>query len=580
MGNDTNKYSKSQMRVLNQFRLLNDLRITDTINNPVFRNLWQLGNCLLDDGKYADEYQAKLDVMLTPIRLAQGFMPPRPLKMPKVSANDGILIGTEVGTNRPIIIHKNSLAHTLEAGSTNMGKSRLQYVLVSQLRGPSQKNAAGVCVNCRIMDMKGESGTLINLFPEDVAVFRPDQLPHNILQPKGPARAYFRGLIEVIRHYRNLRVETAGDIPGVLLRMNRSRKHDAPAPSLVDLERQLRRLADAEDRPNLRSAAQGISVLIDLLGASARIRKGYSINKPIEIIRFDGLDKRSADLLLGLLLVVDVAFADSPPMSDRRLRTAYFLEDATTIIAEGPGGSDISQSPLIYAFLNASWLGAAIIACVHSLIAIPNIILNNVKTFIVFRCPSPTEAKVAASILHGRPELSEKIQNLPPRHFYIWSDGFEGPVLGKTPEIETGTRPTEQEIDERMRPYFEKINSNLVLSPEFEDENIAPISYLDDDAEEPQTESPTNETTIAETPEVVALYVRFLSVVAANSCGSTRELNACLGLSTGKATRIKTLLEEQGFISTRREAGTTGRPRLVIQIEPKGMQFLEKWGGE
>ena len=135
-------------------------------------------------------------------------------------------------------------------------------------------------VTIELDDFKGESVTLMNLYPEDVAIFRHDQVPQNILQAKGHARTYYHGIFSVIQRYSNLRPETWTELPGIVTRMNKSRRKGDPPPSLVDLERHLRRLADSEDRPNLRTAARGIATLIELLGQSARIRmvKGHEQN--------------------------------------------------------------------------------------------------------------------------------------------------------------------------------------------------------------------------------------------------------------------------------------------------------------
>lgn len=127
-------------------------------------------------------------------------------------------------------------------------------------------------VTIRIADFKDEAITLLNLYPEDVVAFRADQLPQNILEAKGHDSTYYHGIFAVIQRYGNMRAETYTELPGILMRMNKSRGKDDPPPSLVDLEKHLRRIADAEDRPNLKTAARGIASLIELLGQSARIR--------------------------------------------------------------------------------------------------------------------------------------------------------------------------------------------------------------------------------------------------------------------------------------------------------------------
>jgi len=304
------------------------------------------------------------------------------------------------------------------------------------------------------------------------------------------------------------------------------------------------------------------------------------MNKTITITRYAGLDNRTTDQLLSLNFFRDVTLADLPPSSDRKLRTMLLLEDATAIMSGTGVSTDNSRSPILQAYRNASWFGIGIVASVQGVSAIPDDIVNNVKTYVVFRSPNPVEANRLAKILGGGPELAEVIQHLPPRHFVAWSESYEGPIHGESLTINTGARPTEQQVEDHMRPILEDIAKNLVLSPPYESEHNLPIIYLEDDGEESKPKPNCDPTPRSLSPEVVTLYARFLSAVASNQYHSVRELNSGLGLSAGKAARLKSDLESQGYISVRKEPVATGRPRLVVQIEPKGAELLEKCGVE
>ena len=302
------------------------------------------------------------------------------------------------------------------------------------------------------------------------------------------------------------------------------------------------------------------------------------MSRTIKIRRYDGADKRSADQLLALTFLTNGVFATPPTSSDRELRTLHLLEDAASILSgDGGTGGDISHSPLIQSFLNASWLGEAILACIQAVSPIPDTILNNIKTWVCFRCPNPAEAQRMAKLVRGKPELAETIQRLPPRHFIALSEGFEGPIHGITPTITTGARPTDAQIDDHMRPLLEEIEKDLVLSPPYEEEYAAPIVYLEDDVERTRPEPQPDLRSLSDSPAVLGLYMRYLTAVASNQYHSVRELNSALGVSAGKSARLKADLESAGYISVHKEPGTTGRPRLVVQIEAAGLRLLENW---
>jgi len=206
---------------------------------------------------------------------------------------------------------------------------------------------------------------------------------------------------------------------------------------------------------------------------------------------------------------------------------------------------------------------------------VPEAITNNVGSWGVFNCPDPIQAERAAKIL-GQKEMASAIQRLPPRHVILWSEGFEAPILAKTPDMSIGPCPDESTVDRLMSSILAEIHSRLVLSPPFE-ENSPPICYIEPDEDQAEDSPDQAEPQKPDKPEVIADYTRFLSVVLENKNLSTRELNNALGVSAGKGARLKSQMAANGFITIRKESGPTGRPREIVVVTERGLQFLEQW---
>ena len=136
-----NQQSSKDIRFQTAIDQLTMMRATGAIRHPGLSLLWKIGNSSLAQGKYADEAHAKLSRIIGPMVLAQQLMPPRPLRLPSVPAEAAILLGSEVGTRRPILIHRNALGHTLLVGATSMGKSRLIFSIVDQIMKQNARRA-------------------------------------------------------------------------------------------------------------------------------------------------------------------------------------------------------------------------------------------------------------------------------------------------------------------------------------------------------------------------------------------------------------------------------------------------------
>ena len=300
------------------------------------------------------------------------------------------------------------------------------------------------------------------------------------------------------------------------------------------------------------------------------------MNKPITITRYTHLPRQTAELMLKIDYLAD-GDSGTPPSEKRELRTLRCLDDALSILAERSGGaSEAETSPIIQQVLQGGWVGDALLANVQNISPLPNVLLNNFNTRVGFRCPLATEAELLSRFVNAQKKMSAIIQRLPNRHAICYSEGFEDPIIIRTPDIHMGTCPTDEDIERIMAPLLEDAKKQLILSPLFED-SCQPICYIEPDEDQAEDSPDQTEPKEPDKPEIIADYTRFLSVVLENKNLSARELNNALGVSAGKGVRLKSQMAANGFITIRKESGPTGRPREIVVVTERGLQFFEQW---
>ena len=110
------------------------MKMAGLSHHPYFRFRWKCGLSPLNNGRPAAVIQGNLHNMLIGRALARYLAPPPPPRLPRVSPERAILLGHEVGTNRPVLIDRNILTQNmLIVGAPGTGKSRLMYSIVDQV---------------------------------------------------------------------------------------------------------------------------------------------------------------------------------------------------------------------------------------------------------------------------------------------------------------------------------------------------------------------------------------------------------------------------------------------------------------
>ena len=98
------------------------------------------------------------------------------------------------------------------------------------------------------------------------------------MAPLGDRSAYITAFVNELRDFGDLRPETYPLLWSIIERMYRSVDPDNPQwPCLEDLRRVVESEAEAQNRPNLLSAARAVQNLCAVLGEASKIRTPASL---------------------------------------------------------------------------------------------------------------------------------------------------------------------------------------------------------------------------------------------------------------------------------------------------------------
>jgi hypothetical protein len=283
------KYEESQ-------ELWRAMEVLGATNDPEMLDRWQRAQSPLRGGRHAAEARAQLEQMLTRRLIAKQIMDEAQPGFPDVNPKGAAIIGDQFGTRLPVAVDLEDGGHWLIFGRTGCGKTTL---LAAQA---DQSIKRGVFVT--LEDFKCEGRRLTNRYA-NVAIFRPDQMPINMLEPVGRSETYWLSWSGEFSKAFNLRPETWTKLPEILSRMEKGMKAGDPYPSLKDFERILFILAEREGRQTLQTAAQALASLNAILGKTALIRKAPCIEGRYAAVvyEYQGLPPRIQGFLAGVNLL-------------------------------------------------------------------------------------------------------------------------------------------------------------------------------------------------------------------------------------------------------------------------------------
>ena len=541
--------------------------------DPYYKFMWSAGLSPLNSGKLAAQAQGQLQHMLVGRALVNQFRP-TPARLPIVPVRKAIILGREIATGRPVMIHRNTLTrHMLVVGASGSGKTTLLAWIVHQLIQSSayiEKQPFTV----QFVDHKGEGRRFLHRY-RDVTIFRPDQVPWNILEPVGDHETYWYGLFHEIGRAFNLRPETWSEMISIMVRLGRGLPAGNPYPSLLDFECILRILAEKDGRPNLLTAARAMATLNALLGRSARIRKVDKIMKQRLIVYEQiGLPPRPAQCLEGIRHQRILAQASAAGHS-QDLNEGIVIDEAGLVLGKELGADAGSGyiSPYKRDFNQLRSMGKGLLAGVQVISDIEDCYKANITTLAVLRCPNIKDARECQQMLGLPDEAINEIISLPTGVGYVRSEGFDRAVKAVFPNFDLGRYPSDEEVARHMAPIFQDLAQNTTYSEQERNRQPA-ISYLEILGEKDPAESVKPDDADVSDIEMLREHELLVMDILNHPNDCVTEHYERLGWSAGRGNRIKNELVENGIIAAERQMSKNGRPREVLVMTEKGRKLF------
>jgi len=205
--------------------------------------------------------------------------------------------------------------------------------------------------------------------------------------------------------------------------------------SLIDLQCELERKADADGGEKCRTLGTALSMFNRVLGETAYIRKGPNDLRTRyqgTVYSCVGLPHRYDAAIGGLKFLKDQMEAESRGV-ESRLKHVYVSDEGTMEASKELNSGTGHISPFKRTITQQRYLGIGTLIGSQVLSELIPSVKNNSATFCGFRCPNPREAREAAQILGLGEEAIQELQNLPVGVAYVRSEGFSRPVKIRVP---------------------------------------------------------------------------------------------------------------------------------------------------
>jgi hypothetical protein len=427
-------------------------------------------------------------------------------------------------------------------------------------------------------DSKGEGCRLLNHFPDDVAIFRPDQVPVNYIAPSGPIEPFFWTSMTALARAFMLHLATYPEAAEILIQISRGLKPGDPPPSLIDCRNIFHKLAQ-EGYPKFASVAGAFAELSSFLGRTAFIRRGPDFYRIARVIVYEqiGIPYKIRSFLTAIRFARLQAEAATEGRAGDQLRRVIIMDEGQDAFSK-----ELSQltgsgyiAPAKRLLTQGRSTGAGIVASVPSLRSTDEILLGAAATAVVFRCPEYAEALKAAELL-GDSRLAPSIQHSPDRVVHVRSAGFSGPVAIRLPEFDLGPYPSDAEVQRLMAPKLAALAAQTEYAPDSPEEQPT-LDYLAILNQRPQ---PVTAVTTTVTQEIrrrfLADHKAFLRELRDNPAVSVTQHYRHLRWGVGRGHRIKNELLQMMLICVERQESTSGRPIELLLLTQTGEALLNE----
>jgi hypothetical protein len=558
---------ESKVKEVSDLRMLRQIMEESGIAGDSVDELdWDIGTAPFEDEAVAAKARDRLWNRAASAWIAKTLFPPRVRVGAHVPKERGVALGLSAPYGDGLVVDRDEMGQVVVIGMPGMGKTSFLIWLAIQL----------VLMGIRILfhDVKGEGRRLLSQVPGTM-VCGPGQGMENDLHPIGDPETYWTALFAELARAYPLHAETFNEAMPILKRITRGLKPGQPYPSWRDLARILRRIAKEEHRPKLLTLAGAIESLCALLGKSALLRRGPSLEGryPVTVFEHQQLPPRlhrfqtavrllrmlsgamsrghGAEFRIGIL-------SDEAPME--------FGKEFSTTVGSGhvPINNRIIREGRSY--------GLRILAGTQTLSLLDDGLKSCATTVVCFRCPDPREAREAQQLLMLPCDAVQQIMTLPVGSMFVRSAGFPHAIRSTFPKLELGPYPSDADLAARLAPEVAWMEQNSIFAPADAEEAASP-SYLDilDETAAPETASQPNPTP---SRQFFAEHLDLLRDVAEHPDASVTQHYARLGWSAGRGNRVKAQLLEMGLAICTRQSSTTGRPRELLVLTTKGKEVL------
>lgn len=556
----------------NSMQLLQLMNETNSFQDPFCKSMWQMGLSPLAKGAYAAKAQGILMSHLSRKSILAQIQH-KHVDVRNISPENVLVIGADLATDKPCIIdYKALIRHILILGPTGSGKTYFCTWLISQIRKRQ--------IPVYMTDHKDDGSKYLNLCPDDLAIFGLTDLKENLLQPIGDSQTYYSMFLNEFSRAFNLRHETEIKVTPILLRIEAGLTSNQPYPSLEDLERILLISAEKESQPTLRTAAMAMGSLNNILGPTARIRKGPGVrgHKLISVLQCLAAPPYLVRFLSAVSLYrYQLNAAKHGHTTD--LTEVYYSDEAThefgRELSSSTGSGYIPPQKRRVTQVRSS--GQGIIANVQSLADTDKTLVDNAGTFVCLGCSSSREAREAAQLLRMPAADSGKLTTLTPGLGWIWSDGFSAPIQFKFPYIDMGRHQSEAEVNAHMKPLLAKLDAQLITSP-IHNTASKPIFYSEVLGEDTPKAKPKMDSCEEKEPplEMFDEHRQFITEILENSDLSTVKHYKNLSWSAGRGNRIKNELIDLGLVRVELRKSGAGRPSQILVVSDKAKELIHE----